>query len=241
MEDIKTWIEKVKKTERKPRSFLDNFFFHRDPGRPTFVEENAFFAPADGIILYQKVIEKMDEPVLDIKGNYFTLPELMGDEDFKEPSLVISIFMTSYDVHTIRMPTHGLLRSRMLDTIATRNLPMLETEKGLLKGILDRSIADFTRQNERLVNIIFSTNLNYKYYMVEVADSDVDVLINFSTEQNKWYSQGERCGIVRFGSMTSLVLPIDGRFEFYLHNPDMVHVEAAQDIIVDIKDKVRLI
>jgi len=97
------------------------------------------------------------------------------------------------------------------------------------------------RQNERVHFRIHNSAINYTYYMIAIADADVDLILPFTLHQDKFFTQTQRLGVVRFGSQTSLVLPIDGRFDMYLRNPDMCHVEASIDPLVDIIDRVKQI
>jgi phosphatidylserine decarboxylase len=239
MEEIISWIKSVKELDKKTstKEMYGEYFF-RDPVRPQFVEQDTIFCPADGILIGQKIVVKMDDPVLDIKGSMVTLPELMGDEDYDKPSLVINVFMTSYDVHMLRMPTHGVVRYRQMDAIGTRNLPMLNAEKSLLKDLLDPTIPDYMRQNERMHFRIYVPSMGYKYYMIAIADDDVDLVLPMSVAQDKFYTQTQRLAVVRYGSQTALVLPLDHRYAFTLRQKqgELCHLEAGQDILVDVTD-----
>ena len=240
MQDLKSWAVEARNVDKyMERSMIDHEYFFRDPARPMFVDDNVFFSPADGIILYQQFVKDMKKPLLNIKGKDFTLPQVMHDDEFNKPSLVISVFMTAYDVHINRLPTSGLIRYRETDPITTMNMPMLATEKGLLDGIIPESTITYEQQNERMVNRVYAHFLNYEYYLVQIADKDVDRIMPFSVKQNKWYLQGERFSLVRWGSEVTMVLPLTDSMDFELLLPDMVHVEAGQDALVRIIDKER--
>ncbi len=235
-QDIKSWAKEAKKVDQRlDRDPIDHEYFFRDPGRPMFVEDDLFFSPADGVLIYQTVVDDMKKPI-DAKGAMVTLPQLMGDPDFNQPCLVLAVFMTAYDVHINRMPTAGIVRYRLLDPIGTRNFPMLETEKGLLSGVLDKSASDYTRQNERMINRIYAPFLDYTYYLVQLADEDVDIIQPFSVRQNKWYFQTERFSFIRWGSQVNVVLPLSHHMVFTTMQKTMTHVESGQDVLVKITD-----
>ena len=77
------------------RSLSEDFFF-RDPIRPRYSDSNYLFSPADGVILYQRIVAA-DEPLVEIKGREYTLRQAVRNDDFRARSLVIGIFMTTYD------------------------------------------------------------------------------------------------------------------------------------------------
>jgi phosphatidylserine decarboxylase len=41
--------------------------------RPNYIDYQHFYSPADGVILYQKIIEDINDPVVEIKGRNYTL------------------------------------------------------------------------------------------------------------------------------------------------------------------------
>ena len=51
------WLNgEVKQLQKMPVSELSNTFFFRDPLRPTYIDSEHFYSPADGTILYQKMV-----------------------------------------------------------------------------------------------------------------------------------------------------------------------------------------
>jgi len=104
--------------------------FFRDPPRAQQIDRSFFFSPADGIILYQKVVAKDDGAIIEVKGRNFTLHDLL-QKDLEQPALVIGVFMTAADVHVNRVPMDGILRYERVEHIYTRNLPMLWVEEML--------------------------------------------------------------------------------------------------------------
>ena len=117
------------------------------------------------------------EQVLEIKGIDYTLQDVMGDKDYNQPSLVIGIFMSFYDVHINRIPYSGiLLNINRLEPIESTNKPMLAVEKDILNKVINPNNMDYLKYNERVLNTIYNSSLDYTYYIVQIADEDVNVI-----------------------------------------------------------------
>src|SRR5262252_9039605 len=96
---LEQWVaSEVTPHKDKPLRWLSEQYFFRDPSRPAFTDTTHFFAPADGILLYQEVV-RPDEAILDIKGKQYSPQDAMRDPAYDRESLVIGIFMTFFDVH----------------------------------------------------------------------------------------------------------------------------------------------
>jgi hypothetical protein len=96
---------------------------------------------------------------------------------------------------------------------------------------------DYVKYNERMVIECYSPSLDYTYYVVLIADEDVDVICPFHPEQNELFTQNQRFGLVRWGSMTEIILVEDKRYDFEPIQPDTWHVEAGLDKLVKVIDK----
>jgi len=235
---LEEWIKTdVKKAKRMGVGKLSTEYFFRDPTRPNIIDNELFFTPADGVILYQKVVENSDDRIVEIKGIDYTLKEVLGDSTFNEPCLVIGVFMTFYDVHINRIPYSGLLKYEQLEAIESYNMPMLATEKDILKKAINPNNLEWLQFNERMANTIYSPTLDYTYYVVQIADDDVDVIMPFSLDQNEPYNQNERSHFIRWGSQVELVLPIDPRYDFELLQEEHTHIECCIDALVQIHRK----
>ena len=79
--------------------------------------------------------------------------------------------------------------------------------------------------------------LDYTYYLVQIADEDVNVIAPFINDQNSPVSQNERFSLIRWGSQVDLVLPLDERYDFDLVLEDEMHVNAGLDKLVKINFK----
>ena len=233
---LKEWLGgEVKELQKLPVGELSNTFFFRDPLRPNYIDNEHFYSPADGTILYQKVVNP-GEAVVEIKGVNYTLQDVMGDDEFDKPALVIGIFMSFYDVHINRVPYGGILRYELLEPIESTNKPMLAIEKDILNQTINPNNLDYLKYNERMRNEVYIPSLNYKYYMLQIADEDVNVIAPFK-HQGELCMQNERFSLIRWGSQVDLVLPLDDRFDFEVLLDDAMHVNAGLDKLVKINHK----
>jgi phosphatidylserine decarboxylase len=232
------WIESdVRPVQDRPIKWLSEYYFFRDPGRPNYSDSSCFFSPADGVLLYQKEV-RPGEAVIDIKGKPYSLRDALRDGDFHAPCLVIGIFMTFFDVHVNRVPYAGRLSYRQLDPIDTYNHPMLDVEKGILNDLrIDENAAGFLHHNERMLNRIYAPNLKQEYFILQVADYDVDCITPFELKQNSPCEQGHRFSMIRYGSQVDLIVPLSSRYSYELCQPTHWHVEAGVDPLIRIVKK----
>ena len=232
---LEQWMaEDVAPVQHRSVVWLSEQHFFRDPVRPTFSDTSYFFSPADGVILYQKEVDP-DESIVDIKGVSYSLRDAMRDEDFDKRSLVIGIFMTFFDVHINRIPYPGRLTYRMLEPIDTFNHPMLAMEKTILDEVRAPSRGEmYLRQNQRMLNRVDCTDLGMSYFLLQIADYDVDSVMPFELSQNEPCFQGERFSMIRYGSQVDLIIPLSERRNLTLVQEDGVHVEAGLDPLVRI-------
>ena len=232
-EKLEDWLNgEVKELSKLPVAELSNTFFFRDPVRPTYIDNEHFYSPADGTILYQKVVHP-GEQVLEIKGIDYTIQDVMGDKDYNKPSLVIGIFMSFYDVHINRIPYGGVLKYKNLEPIESTNKPMLAVEKDILNKVINPNNMDYLKFNERMSNQIYIPSLDYTYHIIQIADEDVNVIAPFKKQQD-FCTQNERFSLIRWGSQVDLVLPLDKRFTFDLLLEETMHVNAGLDKLIKI-------
>src|SRR5437016_4048426 len=172
---VRQWVEsEVRPVLDRPHTWLCQNHFFRDPGRPETCDPGFFLSPADGILLYQRTVDP-DECVLDIKGRTYSVRDALRDPSYDRPSMVIGIFMTFYDVHINRVPYPGRLSYRMLDAIDSLNRPMLEMEQVLLEQLrIVPENAGYLHHNQRMVNRIDAPALGQSYFVLQIADYDVD-------------------------------------------------------------------
>jgi len=230
------WLQtEVQPYRNKPLSWLAQHHFFRDPSRPLFSNTSYFFSPADGVILYQETVQP-DQAIVEIKGKCYSLRAAMRDPLYSRPSLVIGIFMTFYDVHVNRIPYPGRLTYRLLDPIDTFNHPMLDVEKSILDDLrISLSSADYLHYNQRVLNRVSSIQLQQDYYILQIADYDVNRITPFELKQNHPVVQGGRFSQIRFGSQVDLIIPLSTRWRFDLLQPTGCHVEAGIDKLVQVR------
>lgn len=232
---LKEWVASdVKSVSKKQLKWLSEYHFFRDPARPVYTDPRYFFAPADGVILYQRVVEA-DEALVEIKGRAYTPREALRDKHFNQRCLVIGIFMSIYDVHINRIPYAGVLNFTSLPAIETYNRPMLSVEEALLRGHAQPTAdADYLFSNQRMLNRVYIPSLGISYHLLQIADYDVATILPFEQRQNRPVFQNQRFSQIRFGSQVDLILPVSSRFEAEILLPDTCHVEAGIDPLLRI-------
>lgn len=234
MQSLKQWLGSEEFKDVKGKSEGDRFAldFFRDPERRTYVMPDVFYAPADGVVLYAHEKVGPKEAIVEVKGKKFTVQDLLDDKEYDLPSLVVGIFMTQYDVHVNRMPTKGFFSEvHRTPYLFTPNISMLLEEQELVdNGTVDPSDMEYLFQNERRVSRVKGGPTG-EYYLVQIADLDVDVICNWS--RNKFYHQGERFGMIRFGSQVDLVIPmLEGCPKLEVLVKPKHHVEGGIDPLV---------
>lgn len=235
---LREWIEtEVKEVSTKPLRWLSEQYFFRDPARPMFSHTSFFYPPADGVILYAKHVAP-DESIVDIKGKPYSLKTAMRDNDYDKESLVIGIFMTFYDVHINRIPYAGRLSYKELESINTYNYPMINVEKDVINDIEPyTNNAEYLFNNQRVLNRVYSMDLKQHYYILQVADYDVDCITPFRLKQNQPFAQNQRFSQIRYGSQVDLIIPLLERFDFEPLVDAGMHVEAGVDPLVKVTKK----
>jgi phosphatidylserine decarboxylase len=230
---LSEWIASDVQIGRKiPMRVLSESFFFRDPVRPQYTDANYFISPADGVILYQRVVEA-DEPLVEIKGRDYTLQQALRKKNFNKRCLVIGIFMTTYDVHINRIPYPGTLTFESLPPLQTLNRPMLELEEDLIRGHgFSPSAADYLFGNQRTLNTVHAGPLGTTYHILQIADYDVSAILTFDLRQPRPVFQSQRFSQIRFGSQVDLVVPLSEQFQFETLVPDNWHVEGGVDALI---------
>jgi phosphatidylserine decarboxylase len=143
--------------------------------------------------------------------------------------------MTFYDVHVNRIPLAGTLSYRHVDPLVTHNAPMLDVEKELLEKLrIPKVGSEYLYKNQRVINRVHSPSLGQSYYMIQLADYDVDCIVPFEPDQHRYFAQGQRFSQIRYGSQVDLVIPVSPRFELKTLVQIGMHVEAGVDALVEI-------
>lgn len=235
MLSVKDWLKSDEFRAIKEISQGDLFSksFVRDPVRSIHNDPKAFYSPADGVVLYVYPKIKPTEPVVEIKGSTFTIQDAIDDKTFTNPCIVIGIFMTQYDVHINRMPTCGFLsQEKKTPFLFTPNISMVFEENDIFKGKPKRDDMAYLFKNERRVVRIYNDRFREHYYLVQIADKDVDVILNWGIGEH--LSQGERFGIVPFGSQVDMIIPLRKGIDYEILAKESYHVEAGIDKLIRI-------
>lgn len=235
---LREWLDTdVAEVRDKGVRWLSERHFFRDPLRAMYSDLSYFFAPADGMILYQRTVAP-DARIVDIKGRAYSLRRAMRDDTYDRVSLVIGIFMTFYDVHINRLPYPGRISYRLLEPIESLNHPMLDVEKSLIDDLrIDMRGAGYLHNNQRMLNRVYAPNLREWYYILQVADYDVDCITPFELKQNWPCAQNERFSQIRYGSQVDLIVPLSDKYDLAPTQEVGMHVEAGIDTLIKITSK----
>jgi phosphatidylserine decarboxylase len=234
MMPFKEWLKTedvVKMREKNTIGRNMTYEFFRDPVRPVEYNPEIFLAFADGVILYARDNVKPDD-FLEIKGKDFTLPTMLCDDKYSEESVVVGIFMTSYDVHINRVPVNVLyLEDRKTNFIFTHCISMLIVEHDLM-NLFDfhKKDLEYMVANERKVSVFYAPLIKGIFYLVQIGDKDINVIQNWGVD--KFHMQGDRFGAIRWGSQVDLVIPKRKEYKYEILVKKMDHVEAGIDPIL---------
>jgi phosphatidylserine decarboxylase len=97
--------------------------------------------------------------------------------------------------------------------------------------------AGYLHHNQRMINKVDSMALQHPYYILQIADYDVDSILPFELKQNQPCDQGHRFSQIRYGSQVDLIIPISERFELVTLQDTGVHVEAGVDPLVRLVER----
>lgn len=151
-----------------------------------------------------------------------------------------NVFMTFADVHVNRVPYGSILEYKMLEPIQSFNYSMTGVEekifgKAVMSGRKQKGVSNlYLNNNARMLNRFYIPSLNYSYYVVQVADYDVNMILHFNTEQKKLYHQGDRFSFVRWGSQCDIILPLRKDLNIQPLIPEGMHVEAGVDKVASL-------
>jgi len=150
--------------------FIIQFF--RDPPRTVPSQPNAVLSPADGRIVK---VEKVRDP--------------MTERD----TLLISVFMNVFNVHSNRAPVDGTVER-------------IEYSAGkFVNADLDKA----SSENERNAMVVRLGN-GERISVVQVAGLIARRILCYATEGQR-LARGERYGFIRFGSRVDVYLPLAAR------------------------------
>ena len=125
-------------------------------------------------------------------GKVVHIGEVFEDEYFKEKKLMISIFMSPFDVHINRNPISGFVK-------------YYKYHKGkYLVAWHPKS----SKLNERTTTVI--ANENIELMVRQIAGFVARRIVNYSKEGSK-VNQADQLGFIKFGSRADIFLPLETR------------------------------
>ena len=125
-------------------------------------------------------------------GKVVHIGEVFEDEYFKEKKLMISIFMSPFDVHINRNPISGFVK-------------YYKYHKGkYLVAWHPKS----SKLNERTTTVI--ANENIELMVRQIAGFVARRIVNYSKEGSK-VNQADQLGFIKFGSRADIFLPLGTR------------------------------
>ena len=162
--------------------------FYRDPNRIPPETKNVILSPADGKVIYVKIIENGKIPISEKNGKKFFLDDFIKSDSLSNARYLIGILLTYLDVHVNRAP----IRGRICD---------IEHIKGVFLS-LKKKEAVF--QNERALIVIDNEQL--RLGIVMIASRLVRKIVTY-IKRDQEIQIGDRVGMIRFGSQVDVILP----------------------------------
>jgi len=190
--------------------------FFRDPRRTPPADARTILSPADGKIIYIKSLEGDWFPIAVKKGKDIPLAEFLGESFPLEHGFQIGIMMSYLDVHVNRAPISGKVQR-------IKRLP------GSFRSLKHM---DSLLENERVFSIISGPEINMG--IVQIASRLVRRIVPFIKEGDI-LSQGDRIGMIRFGSQVDLIIPIRDGLTIIAKVGD--YVKAGLSVIARYEDK----
>jgi phosphatidylserine decarboxylase len=230
--------EEVQELKKTPISKMVSEKFFRDDMRPIYRKPEVFYSAADGVILYLHENIGADEALVEIKGKKFTTRDLLDDQTYNERSLVISTFMTFFNVHTNRVCTDCyFVEEKNTPFVHTHGISMLAIEQGLFtRKTFETKDMQYLFRNQRKVITLNAPDMGGEYYLVQIADKDVPCIINWADGQ--YLHQGDRFGQIRWGSEVTLVIPLNENSPKYQVKVKVLDcVRAGQTELIEMIDE----
>ncbi|VTP92126.1 Phosphatidylserine decarboxylase [Sphingobacterium daejeonense] len=169
---------------------------------------NLFILQQTVLYWIAKEVSSIHESIF-TKYNDVTLDNLSYSQIEDGAYWIVTIFLTFYDPHIIRIPTNGNVNRLDLPAFYSENKAMLDIENKLLNN----NIANI--KQELLASISFNQRvlLNIKpplkkenYHIILTADYDIDTVVSFFSKP-EFFKQNKRIASVRYGSMATCILP----------------------------------
>ena len=141
--------------------------FFRDPVRKCSADERSIVSPADGKVIRIKEV---------------------NDNDIGPESILISIFLNVFNVHTNRMPITGRFQS-------------VQYRSGTFIAAFDHKASDLNEQTEILIDTKFG-----RLKIKQIAGLIARRILCYA-QKDLHMKKGGRLGFIRFGSRTDVIVP----------------------------------
>lgn len=222
---LEDWVKKIKKDNLDKERLYFQEFYHKKPNNIT-INKDFFLSPVEGTVLYIKEI-KNNDAIVEIKGKNFTIKDLIGF-NLEGEYVVIGVFMTVFDNHFNSCPLYSFYKWKKLSPLQSYNLPMDFVQADLLsKKEVESDHLNYLFYNERVINKFISSDHDFVFYVVQIADYAVNVISNFYNKT--CLHQGQIFGEIIFGSQVDIVIPADVIEKIFIKEYD--HIELNDRII----------
>jgi len=163
-------------------------FFYRDPQRIPPADPRTILSPADGKIIYINKLQNNRFPIALKKGKVIPLTEFTAIPFPVENGFQIGIMMSYLDVHVNRSPITGRIDEIKKIPGAFRSLKHM----------------DSLLENERVLTVISGSE--GRIGVVQIASRIVRRIVPFINKGDS-IRQGDRIGMIRFGSQVDVLIP----------------------------------
>jgi phosphatidylserine decarboxylase len=162
--------------------------FYRDPDRTSANDPRAIVAPADGTVIYAKRVARASELSGTKDGAEIPFDELAAVFAGTEAVWLVGTAMVFTDVHVNRAPIAGTVTLR-------RHVPgrFLSLRRPEARAV-----------NERAALVISNGAIDVA--IVQIASRLVRQIVSY-VDTGQVVAQGQRIGMIRFGSQVDLVIP----------------------------------
>ena len=155
-----------------------NVFFYRDPKRNIPDDADAYLSPADGVIIF--------------------IEDAFERDFLNSNALKISISLAVYDCHINRMPAAGKV-------VATKYTPGSFHIANMPSFLYSKSMKNASDDNERMSTLL-ETGGGQKIVVSQIAGFLARRIVSYAKPEME-FKNGERFGIIKFGSRVDLYLP----------------------------------
>lgn len=211
--------------------FWRYYWFFRNPPRTIPAGVNVV-SPADGTVVYVKVMEPNDDVIVIKQGVSAKIKDILR-QDVESRKVLIGVFMSPFDVHYNRAPLSGTVEQIIHYPAKTSNLNMGPMHyRTLFNRPPFYENSRHIVENERTVTRIKGTlnGSDMSCYVVQIAGRSVDGIDGYIPIGGK-VNKGEIFGMIRIGSQVDLVIPYDPQMRMKIQPGDKVR--AGETILLD--------